>query len=303
MHSVNRSRIGAAAFGLWLLVSVSGCAHFTPAGLRRADRAHWRRLENAHLRLTTSLDDVKAAEAFRALEDDITIVRAALGAHGLGKQVEVVVFGSNSEFDSLYSFTHGEALVSTPSEQPENPTLLLHGDVSQWLTPDQHSSKKTSSIARHELTHVISRQAYPVQSLWFGEGLAGYFEPIVRDADPTQVVLGEIHPEHLPALRLAEKQGRLMPVAQLIRGDDWLDARFYPTAWLFVHYLANAQPTVFEAFLSSVATVVTTRRWCTCRRACAWSALIKTSRPTSKRGGFTRPAVASRPCWSRQSCR
>ncbi|HEY0479002.1 MAG TPA: DUF1570 domain-containing protein [Kofleriaceae bacterium] len=123
------------------------------------------------------------------------------------------------------------ALAGPPRYPLFQPTILLS---TESLDYDRR-------VTIHELAHVISFDALPVQPRWFAEGLAGYFETMQLDEDTGAFDLGGARSDFL---RLLRQPAGIMPIADLFACTELqcLDTRFYPTAWTLFAYLANRRP-------------------------------------------------------------
>ncbi len=242
---------------LTLLLLLTGCV---TAGLRQEDRAHWRRLESARLTLTTSLDDVEARKAFALLENDVVAILAIFGERQTPvRPVDVVVVASAYEFDTRLSGTSevkaAGFVIRFPGD-PAHPILVL-GPPSTWLATNPRGE---SSLARHELTHVVSAHLFPYQPPWLGEGIATWLEPL--EHEPGLVVFGGGNRSKLALLlpRVPErgKQPDPRPIVELWSASRMFGATatgvgFYPSVWLLVHYLANERAEAWRRFLEEVA--------------------------------------------------
>jgi hypothetical protein len=71
----------------------------------------------------------------------------------------------------------------------------------------------------HELTHALAKFDFPEQPDWFNEGLASLYEQSEFGRDGRSI-RGLVN-WRLPALQAALGEGRLQPLAQLLRRDDF----------------------------------------------------------------------------------
>lgn len=226
--------------------------------LRREDREHWRRLSSPQLVLTTDLDERDAQAAFEALSEDTIAIRAAFSQlSATTVPVRAVVFANRFEFDEYFGRLRAGGVAF---EAPIGRLLVLFGGAKSWVD-EPIRSKTATSTARHELAHVVSRDFFPTQPLWFAEGLATYLEPMRRleVAGSQVVVFGGPHELRLAELLHRRSRARLVPLHTLLTTEGYQTTRqegFYPTAWLLIHYLANRDQDRWKRFLVDLSSGV-----------------------------------------------
>jgi hypothetical protein len=145
-------------------------------------------------------------------------------------KLHIVVFGDPSEFDTFAGETVGFHVRVTPFE----PLVVMPnaGRIDNWST------------LKHELTHYIAMQSMPFQPAWFAEGIAVYFQTARFDSNQ-RFMIGEVpHDLH----RVLRNSG-IEPLRQLLNAESSnLEARFYATAWLLVHYLMSTRSDAFVKY-------------------------------------------------------
>ncbi|AGC47105.1 hypothetical protein MYSTI_05829 [Myxococcus stipitatus DSM 14675] len=237
--------------GLVLVLAV-GCA--TPRALcPREGGDTWTEVQSRHFRVRTNLRPAAAAETARELE---LLRRALLFAWGPDFApedfVDVVILRDLKE---LSEFTQGH--FSGHKRATDRGSLLIlsgHDDVP--------GRKPSLQLQAHELTHHLSDYVLLHRPKWLSEGLAGYLETVELTPDGSQAILGRPSPWNL----------------ERVREDGWLDldalwdwdgksvtdpdaqARYYASAWLWVHYLINKHPSRFDAFQALLARAESPRR-------------------------------------------
>lgn len=95
-------------------------------------------------------------------------------------------------------------------------------------------------LVTHELTHVISYNALPIQPRWFAEGVASYFETMQLAEDGSF----ELGAPFDSWLRLLRQPAGGASVAKLFActKPSCTDAPFYATSWALFAYLMNRRP-------------------------------------------------------------
>jgi hypothetical protein len=92
-------------------------------------------------------------------------------------------------------------------------------------------------IVTHELMHVLSYSALPIQPRWFAEGLASYFETL-QLAEDGSFELGAPVDDRLRLLRQPARGARVATVFACTEARC-SDSPFYATAWALFSYLTN----------------------------------------------------------------
>jgi hypothetical protein len=149
-------------------------------------------------------------------------------------KLRIVVFGDASEFDVFA----GDAVGFHVRRAPFEPLVVMAntGRVDNWGT------------LKHELTHYIAAQALPNQPAWFAEGIASYFQTAYFNPEGG-FVIGGVPLDLHRALRLSG----LEPTRDLLNAQSArLDARFYGTSWLLVHYLMSERGDAFVKFQDGI---------------------------------------------------
>lgn len=113
------------------------------------------------------------------------------------------------------------------------------------------------STIMHEAAHQLSFNGGMLNRhgdipIWLAEGLATYCEA-TEDGDWT--TLGSPNPGRIDTLRKAAKVNRLIPLAELIRGDGWLNMAplpGYAGSWALFHMLLHERPQALRKYLASI---------------------------------------------------
>jgi hypothetical protein len=211
---LQRRRILAA---LTLLVSSYACTGLGAVSSHRG--ATWSEARSAHFVLRTDLSRERAVETVQLLEQLLqAYLRAGWNAQGWPEPLLIVAFRTGADVQhfqpKLDGFYRSNSVL---------PTLA----VAAW-----HEGPEGLATIKHELTHHIAFQIMPRQPPWFAEGIATFYES-------ARFYKGRFELGAFPELGWSEA----MPAEQLLADDaDHYDPRFYPTAWLLVHYLMMRRP-------------------------------------------------------------
>jgi tetratricopeptide (TPR) repeat protein len=221
----------------WALAAacLCGCAGLAP--VRDHGATGWLRLESKHFVLHTDLRESSARDTILTFERFLDAY-LQLGWEAKGElpvKLHIVVFDDLSDFGAFAGDTGGfyvhvnvfEPLVVMPNA----------GRIDNWAT------------LKHELTHYIATQSLPLQPPWFSEGIATYFQTAYFDSSQG-FVIGEV-----PTLlhRVLRQKG-IEPARELFAAEPGnLQARFYASSWLLVHYLMSERGEAFVKLQDGIA--------------------------------------------------
>jgi len=211
----------------------------SPAGLRS-----WRRFDSPHFALSTDRPDPDARRILFSLENYFAALTAVFypAASFSSGRLPVIAVGSEMETRRYLPARMSGVFVEPVNYQP----LIVLG---------QNQYGFDDSIVRHELVHYAMRFSLKrFVPLWYGEGMASYFETLACDRAGSRLLVGRASMFRVSVLREA---GLLLPVEKLVSGglDGMIETvpdRFYATSWLLTHALIHDAPDVLAAYEHSL---------------------------------------------------
>ena len=114
-------------------------------------------------------------------------------------------------------------------------------------------------VVTHELAHVISYSALPIQPRWFAEGLATYFETL-QLAEDGSFELGAPYASRLGILRQPAGGARVATVFGC-QESRCADTPFYATAWAVFSYLTNRRSNDLLRYIQRLAELPELDHW------------------------------------------
>jgi hypothetical protein len=204
-----------------------------------ATLARWRRLTSQHFTLTTDHAAPEADRILMSLEEYFSALTTVCFAAASPGTERIPVLALATEADSR-RFLAPKTSGLFVHRLGYLPFILLGTSGRAW---DDH-------IVRHELVHYVMRLSHRRElPLWFGEGMAEYFQTLAYDRSRGYLLFGRPTMAQVQTVR----QLGLLPAGALIAGD--LDgemmrerARYYATSWLIVHALMHGSPQVFSSY-------------------------------------------------------
>jgi tetratricopeptide (TPR) repeat protein len=166
-----------AATALLLALAAATCGGLT--GKRTSSSvaapSGWTEIKTAHFTIRSDLDRdtaEKAAVDFEAMFATLSDL-AFISPQPPRANIDVIHFRRYEDFEVRAPKNAAAYFHSGMDYDCEFRSLVvLHGDL----------TNVTRSIIQHELTHFFVRHYYPQAPPWLNEGLAGYYESVVREA-------------------------------------------------------------------------------------------------------------------------
>jgi tetratricopeptide (TPR) repeat protein len=236
----------------------SGCATLR-AECRDHAGVEWREVRTEHFRIQTDLSSDKARQAAQELER----FRRALGSAFTTVldppgQLQVVLLRDQGElrefaganYLGLYSRAGTKLRFALSSGRSSAPGL---------------DGASLPTVQRHELAHFLMSHAFPRQPRWFSEGMAQYLQTVAILPEGNAVRFGDVVAEAV----LYTRARSVLPLEALwawegLETDGRRGEHLYASAWAYVHYLMNAEPERFGAFMARLSRAQEPRQ--------AWSA-------------------------------
>ncbi|MDX2015979.1 MAG: DUF1570 domain-containing protein [Myxococcaceae bacterium] len=181
-----------------------------------------RELVTDHFVISSELPDAELEAEARRLELLWDTFATFFRAEVPRARIPVVVL---QDTETVASFAEGySGFVSR-----QGPRVLVVGAPSE---------PGATNVNAHELTHLVSDFMLPRQPRWLSEGLATYFEDATF-TDERTVAMGRWNKERASEAFV----GGLLSIDELMEWNDLrfddAEARYYASAWAWVHYLSN----------------------------------------------------------------
>ena len=228
----------------WLAV---GCQLSPRTGLN-AQEDVWREVQTPHFTVDSDLPELAVREVAENLEQmrAALIVAAWTGARNPPRgRIDVVVFRRRSEFER-YSGQSAQA-VGIAISRPGFRRMLS-------FSPGQENGIPT--VVTHELAHDLSAWFLPIQPTWFAEGIATFLETTKYDPSTQTATFGEPSEDRLRSVvrnRGFNSAEQLFAARESVDVDARVSESFYASAWLFTHFLLNAEGDRFGQFQTRLA--------------------------------------------------
>src|SRR5882672_4096321 len=209
----------------------------------------WFELRSAHFTmwsdapLARSYELVQQAEHIRSILYGILFPDLYTG----GNTVVIALRDSRE----LGYFTSGTSIALPQCTAPmREPMLVVSAD---------RSDTDADATFIHELAHAISHNAIRLQSRWFSEGLASYFETIDLDNKKSIVEVG-VPPREL--LHVLSRMG-LLPADRIVNCNNRgaCGQNFYASAWAFFAYLTNRHERELHDFMTKLTRMSEQQAW------------------------------------------
>ena len=242
---------------LLLVAALSACAHRTSFRCEARGGASWSEYRSRHFIVDTDAKPARAARLVELLETlQLLDLKALAGSDlELPGRLRVVALADAADFRQL-----------APSWTGAYFTLGRFGEPTIVIPLDAVDSDR--EVLAHELAHYVSRYLFPIQPLWFAEGLAEFVQtlaaPTPRPEQPptgSHLARNAKVPPHSVGRIPADLQRwspliRPTPAAKLLAWRSGEDADVpgleHASAWLLYHWLWNQrspQLTDFETRL------------------------------------------------------
>jgi hypothetical protein len=240
------------------LLALSGCATGSGDLKREALRfepsvpeTRWKHVRTTHFELWTDLDAGQAERAALLLSQSLAGLTAMFAKAPVAADatVTVIALKDGLQFEERFGrYTWGFAATS-----PTGATLYLYGPPDKWFVRGELRYEGVHSVLQHELAHAVLRRYFPVQPLWFSEGMAQYLETY-RWLDAETLELGD---PNLVAYR-SYRAYRSLTLQDMLAWQDLNDrqstvAGLYGLSWAFIHWARNQQPRRLASFLAQLA--------------------------------------------------
>lgn len=218
---------------------LGACVPATPALPSQGGPA-WFELSSPHFTMWTDADTDDAAHLLHAMEDIRQLMHAISKFPESDAKCFVIAFRNAKEL-SAFAPRKVAAMAWSANNPLGQPGIALSAE----------SFEGERAVATHEIAHVVSYSAVPVQPSWFAEGLASYFETLKVHADRTSAELGTPRPEIIAPLL----DGQRFDASALFgcTADTCPAYRFYPTAWLAYIHLVETQPERLGKYMERLA--------------------------------------------------
>jgi hypothetical protein len=168
----------------------------------------------------------------------------------------------------MYDYRQNQDLLTQRQRgEQQSRRITLQMDRERYLDTLERQFQEFSTdvnicLNMHEVAHQLSFNGGMLNRqgdvpVWLAEGLAGYCEP--TDNGRWQGI-GQPNPERLASLAKAVgKQGRLIPLLELITGDGWnrqpdrqRTALYYAQSWILFQMLMEERPQAMRSYLGLI---------------------------------------------------
>lgn len=190
----------------------------------------WTELTSEHFVVWTDASIEDGRKLIRVMEN-LRQILFGVSVFNPTNEAKAIVIAMRSQREVDPYVRRNIAAFAWPPEFPlYQPAILLSVD---GLDYDRR-------LVTHELTHVISYGALPVQPRWFAEGLASYFETLQLAEDGSF----ELGAPFDSLLRLLRQPGGGASAATVFACTELrcADPPFYATSWALFSYLTNRRP-------------------------------------------------------------
>lgn len=225
---------------LVLTTTLAGCISTRQLRCEARGGRPWTHYRTAHFDVYSDADREQVELLTRRLERLLAQIVVGLGGQGAEApqtRVRVVALRDIDLFMDLAQ--PGLAAYFQLDRGGVAPTIVLPVEMAEVVP----------QVVGHELTHYVSRYFYPRQPLWFGEGLASYFETLAAGT-PTKGDgwVGGVDPywaRGLARAKLMEPRALLTATSypHVLRGSH-----FHLTSWFLYLWLRNERPNQLAAF-------------------------------------------------------